>query len=313
MVECKKYSHVNKNEWDDFINICKSPLFFFKRDFLEYHADRFDDCSLMFYQDDVLTAVLPATKKGNVLTSHAGLTYGGLLVSLKARIETIVEIFEKLEYFVKKQLITTILYKPSPVIFHSYPSQEDLYCIHNNLNGKLIRRDLSNVINLKNRIKLSKGRKALISRARKLQLKVVDSTDWHGFHLLLNSVLEKHSATAVHSPKELDYLATSFPENIKLKVVLIDEEIVSAVLFFRFKGVTHTQYMATNQKGRDSGALDFIIESCIEDSTLNGDEYFSFGISTEQNGTILNNGLAAQKESFGARAICIDSYEITVK
>jgi hypothetical protein len=313
MVEVKLYSSTEKVEWDDFVIKSKTPLFFFKRDYLEYHSERFHDCSLMFYQNDVLVSIFPATRDMNTLISHGGLTFGGVLVTNKTRVATVVEVFDELLEFSKSQAISKIIYKPSPTPFHQYPCEEDLYCIKNTLNGVLYKRDLSSVIKLSERIKLSKGRKALISRARKLGLVVEDSNDWEGFHTLLSSILEKHSATAVHSASELEYLTKQFPRNIKLKVIKVDEEIISAVLFFLFEGVTHTQYMATNEKGRECGALDFIIETAIQQSHEEGVEYFSFGISTENNGTVLNGGLAAQKESFGARAICIDSYEVEVK
>ncbi len=37
--------------------------------------------------------------------------------------------------------------------------------------------------------------------------------------------------------------------------------------------------------------------------------YFDFGISTEQDGSYLNNGLIAHKEGFDARAITYDTYK----
>jgi hypothetical protein len=41
-------------------------------------------------------------------------------------------------------------------------------------------------------------------------------------------------------------------------------------------------------------------------------KYFDFGISTEKGGAYLNSGLAAYKESFGARAVMYDTYEVDV-
>ena len=35
-----------------------------------------------------------------------------------------------------------------------------------------------------------------------------------------------------------------------------------------------------------------------------------FGISTEDNGRILNDGLIFEKEGFGARSVCYDTYEL---
>ena len=43
-----------------------------------------------------------------------------------------------------------------------------------------------------------------------------------------------------------------------------------------------------------------------------GTPYFDFGISTEQNGSYLNLKLLENKESFGARAVIYDFYELTV-
>ena len=40
--------------------------------------------------------------------------------------------------------------------------------------------------------------------------------------------------------------------------------------------------------------------------------YFDFGISTEQQGRYLNAGLIENKESYGARAVAYDWYEVDV-
>jgi hypothetical protein len=53
----------------------------FHRDFMEYHSDRFQDYSLLIFEEDKLIAVLPANRVEDRL-SHQGLTYGGLVYSL---------------------------------------------------------------------------------------------------------------------------------------------------------------------------------------------------------------------------------------
>ena len=40
--------------------------------------------------------------------------------------------------------------------------------------------------------------------------------------------------------------------------------------------------------------------------------YLDFGRSTEGDGSVLNDGLVAQKEGFGGRAICYDTYDWTL-
>ncbi|CDZ78809.1 FemAB-related protein, PEP-CTERM system-associated [Legionella massiliensis] len=310
MVVARVYKAEDKSSWDRFVAQCKAPLFFFQRDYLEYHAHRFSDASLLFYQDEVLLAVFPASREGEVLSSHGGLTYGGLLLSERVRSETVITIIKVLAEKVYELGCKKIIYKAIPYLFYTQGSQEDLYALVNHLDAKIFRRDLSSVIYLNNRLKLSKGRKWLISRAQKLGLKVSRSSDWSAFHRLLASVLLRHGAQPVHSVSELETLAALFPDNIRLMVVEQEGVIEAAALLFHFHATVHTQYLATSETGKDLGALDFLIESCIAEAKSQGYSYFSFGISTEQQGRVLNTGLVAQKENFGARGVVLDFYEI---
>ena len=41
-------------------------------------------------------------------------------------------------------------------------------------------------------------------------------------------------------------------------------------------------------------------------------QYFSFGISTENNGTVLNEGLLAYKEGFGGSTLVHDFYRLAL-
>ena len=312
MVACTKYSTASKITWDDFVKHSKTPLFFFNRDFLEYHADRFEDCSLMFYEGECLVAVLPASAHGKELVSHGGLTYGGLILSSKIRAEKVLDIFSSLVDFVKLNNFERIIYKSVPYIFYKQGAQEDAYALFRH-DATLYRRDLSSVVYLNNRMPLSKGRKWLIARAKKHSLTATTSENWLQFYDLLTVSLGKHSAKPVHTPEELKLLFSFFPENISLRVVEKEGALLAATLLFKFDGVTHTQYMATNDQGKEVGALDYLIESCIEESKVLGDEYFSFGVSTEEQGLYLNSGLISQKESFGARGMVVDFYEILSK
>lgn len=311
MVVCSLYLPEHKQAWDNFINDSKTPLFLFKRDFMEYHADRFTDASLMIHEDNVLLAVLPASRKNDILISHAGLTYGGLVLSQKIKAESVLACLEAIVSFARESGIGKIIYKAIPFIFAKQGAQEDLYAMFR-VGATLVRRDLSSVIYLKRRLKLSKGRKWLIARAKKNNLVMTTSKNWDGFVELLSAVLERHDATPVHTAKELALLSSTFPDNISLRVVEREGKILAATLLFTFDTVVHTQYLATSAEGKELGALDHLIESCIQESQEKGFEYFSFGISTEEQGRQLNSGLIAQKESFGGRGAIIDFYEIAL-
>lgn len=312
MVVCEFYAAAKKEVWDRFVAEAKTPLFMFKRDFMEYHADRFVDASIMFYEEDVLVAVMPASRKMNTLASHGGLTYGGLVLSQKVRAGTVLDCFDALKGFSAEHGFETLIYKAIPYIFSRQGAQEDLYALFR-VDARLTRRDLSSVIYLKDRLKLSKGRKWLIARAKKNNLAPVCSNDWDSFLGLLSGVLEKHDAVPVHTAQELIHLQSLFPEHISLMAVEHEGKMLAAALLFKFENVVHTQYLATSEEGKELGALDCLIESCIQTSQVDGFDYFSFGISTEDQGRYLNTGLLAQKESFGARGMTIDSYEVTLK
>ena len=72
--------------------------------------------------------------------------------------------------------------------------------------------------------------------------------------------------------------------------------------------VVHAQYIAASPRGRDIHALDLLFQVVIRQA-LEQHPYFDFGISTEHQGTFLNEGLIYQKEGFGARGICYDWYK----
>ncbi|MBF7044843.1 GNAT family N-acetyltransferase, partial [Campylobacter volucris] len=189
-------------------------------------------------------------------------------------------------------------------------SQEDLYALFIN-KAKLYRVDSSSVIYLDN-YKIPKGRKTHINKAMKENIKIEESNDYKGFVKLLNEVLLKqHNAKAVHNANELILLHSKFPENIKLFVAKKEENIVAATLLFVYENLVHTQYLANSDYGREYGALDLLLKTLIEKYSKDK-KYFDFGISNENNGLYLNKGLIFQKESFGARTMVHNFWEINL-
>ena len=110
----------------------------------------------------------------------------------------------------------------------------------------------------------------------------------------------------MHSAEELYYLYSIFPENIKLYLTSCDKKYVAGVVDFIYDNVVHTQYLASNDTGRKIGALDFLVQQlmCIYQNK----KYFDFGISSENGGLLLNDGLIAQKEGFGSRTVAYKTY-----
>ena len=73
--------------------------------------------------------------------------------------------------------------------------------------------------------------------------------------------------------------------------------------------MAHTQYISANEKGKSVGALDLLFSELIN-GRFRGLRWFDFGTSNEQDGLVLNESLIYQKEGFGGRAVCYDTYLI---
>lgn len=313
MIYIKKYNEEQKNIWNEFINSSKNGIFMFNRDFMDYHSDRFIDNSLMFYDDnDNLIALLPANLKDNILYSHQGLTYGSFIVNKDMKQHKMLDCFECLKQYMQDNNIHKLIYKTIPHIYHLLPSEEDLYGLFRN-SATLLKVEPSTTILLSNPCKMPKGRKAQISRAKREGVIIEESTDFINFIALENQILKKHHNTkAVHTGEELILLNSRFPENIKLYVAKYNNEIIAGAVLFIYENVVHTQYLAADEKAREIGALDLVINELVN-YYKNSKKYFDFGISTEQNGEYLNEGLVSQKEGFGGRTTCNQVWELNVQ
>ena len=51
MFEVKQYTQEQAQEWNEFIEDSRQGTFLFNRSYMDYHADRFQDASLMIYKD----------------------------------------------------------------------------------------------------------------------------------------------------------------------------------------------------------------------------------------------------------------------
>ncbi len=299
-----------KETWNDFVAKSKNATFLFNRSYMDYHVDRFTDASLMVYNDDTLIALFPANIFGDVAISHGGLTYGGILSNERMTASKMLKIFKEIKEFYKSQNCVKIVYKAIPYIYASIPADEDLYALFIN-NAVFLKREISSAILLKDRLSLSHGKKGNIAKAKKANLEIREVDTYVDFWKILINILARHNAKPVHSLKEIELLHSMFPQNIRLFSAFKEDVMLAGVVIYENKLTTHTQYMASSEIGRNHGALDAIIVHLLDDVYKNY-QYFDFGISTESGGTYLNEGLIAQKEMFGGRAVMYDTYEITL-
>ncbi len=308
-IQLIRYDASKKDEWDAFIKNSKNGTFLFNRGYMDYHSDRFYDHSLMFVSKQSLIAVLPATSSGDLFSSHAGLTYGGLVMSRTITATEVLEIFKLILKYLNREGFAKFVYKPIPHIYHQIPAEEDLYALYRS-GATLSARGLSTTILQSDRLKFRNIRKYGIRKARKNGVRVEQSHDYSEFWRILDANLQlRHGLLPVHTLQEITLLASRFPEEIKLYVAKKDSETLAGVVMYQTKGVAHSQYIAASPSGREFGALDILFDYLINEE-FSDKKYFDFGISTENDGLILNEALEYQKEGFGARGICYDRYEI---
>lgn len=306
-LELERYHAGLKPVWDSFVGTAKNATFLHQRDYMDYHAARFNDDSVLILQDNKPIAAFPCNTVEDEVQSHGGLTYGGLLTGKNIHAATVVEIFHALGDHFRNRGKRRIIYKAVPHVFHKYPADEDLYAL-TRVGARLFRRDLSSVVELANRPKLSDSRKNTARKAEKAGGVVVELEDFTEFHGLLTHVLSKFGAMPVHAVDELQLLKARFPEQIRLFGTLIGDRLHAACLVYDCGHIVHTQYLASSDEGRQVGALDYLLWNLIEKRFVDK-RYWSFGISTEDQGRVLNPGLIAQKEGFGGRGIVHDFYE----
>lgn len=308
-MEIRRYRREDKELWNSFVSKARNATFLFDRNYMDYHADRFDDNSFMFYHKGKLKAVLPANVAGDTLYSHQGLTYGGLLLDKKATVEDVLECFDSLNSWLRENGISKVVYKALPWIYQQYPSEEDLYALTWKCKAQLISRDISSSIVIDNKLKFAESRKSGIRKALSLNIEVGESNDVDGFwHVLEDNLGNRYNAKPVHTSSEMKLLMSRFPNNIKLYVAKMNGEIVGGTLIYVTPQVVHTQYISASVEGKKHGALDLLFDYIINKVYANC-RYFDFGKSTEQGGAYLNEPLIFQKEGFGGRGVCYDWYQ----
>lgn len=303
------YTAQMAKQWNELVAAAKNGHFMFNRSYMDYHADRFTDASVVVL-DEVGNpmALLPANVRDGVLYSHQGLSFGGLVMSHKIKASEVLSIFDELAGFLKAKGITKVMYKPVPVIYHRQPAQEDLYVMFR-LNAKLYRVDLSTTIDLNSPGKFSNGKRTGLNRAEREGVEVHESSDFaRFFEIAQHRMQEKYATSPVHTEAEMTRLHKDFPGNIRLFGGYVNGIMEAGCVVYVSDKVCHAQYIASTNIGRETRAVDAVIGTLVQ-QTFKDKTFFDFGNSNEEQGRVLNSNLCAQKEEFGGRGTVQMFYE----
>lgn len=306
----RKYVQADKPLWDAFVKKAKNATFLFERGFMDYHSDRFDDFSMVVFDGGSVAAVIPAHKSGTTVFSHLGLTYGAIVIDKTMKLPAFLRLFEAVLEYLNTNGIVKFFIKTIPPVYHQLPSDELLYALFVS-DAKLVRRDSLSVINLQVPFEISKARRQSVRRGSNNGLQIIEEANFTDFWnlILIPNLDKKHGAKPVHSLDEIVLLHSRFPENIRHFNVYYNGQIVAGTTVFVSDNVAHPQYISGNSDKNSLGSLDYLYHYLMTE-VFAEKRYFDLGISNEQNGMQLNQSLIFWKESFGARTIAHDFYEV---
>ena len=320
----RRYTPADRPAWDAFVEASRNATFLHMRGYMDYHADRFADHSLLFFDTKGhLRGLLPANEETSadagtkVLWSHHGLTYGGLLLSMKETMETVLQIFDALMAYLRAEGFAALSNKQVPQTYHRYPSQEDDYALWRH--GAVL--DVCNIsvaVDLRAPVMpaVKQRRRHGWTMAAELGYRVAETTDLASFWPIVEANLwERHGVRPVHSLQEIELLHSRFPRNIRCFVATVGEGEASGVeagaIIYESRNAIHVQYTHATPRGREDGAQDAVLHAAMEYYRAEtAVRYFDFGISNEQAGRYLNEGLISQKEGFGARGVAYRIFRI---
>ncbi|WP_299112330.1 GNAT family N-acetyltransferase [uncultured Winogradskyella sp.] len=305
-----RYNTSYKDCWNSFVTEAKNSTFLFHRDFMDYHNDRFLDFSVLIFKDEELYALLPANVVDNKVISHQGLTYGSFILKDSAKLFYAFDAFKAMLAFYEAEGVNRLEIRVIPTFYNKMPSDELDYFLYK-ANAQLIKKDVLMIIDYAHKLRFQKNRREGINKALRSELELKVDSNFKGFwkDVLIPNLKNRHGVKPVHSLKEIELLASRFPNNIKQVNIYKNNKVVAGTTVFLTETTVHPQYVSGNTDKNTFGSLDlaydFIINSMCDDK-----RYFDFNISSEDNGLKINEGLVFWKESCGARSHTANTYLI---
>lgn len=313
-VKIEKYDDSLSEKWDKFVlHNSYNGTFLQTRNFLNYHPkERFDDYSLVVYRGETeILAVIPACvvydDGQKTFSSHPGGTFGGIVFNKQFyNIQHVEKVLTSLENYLKNESFKKVILKQTSQIFCD--KQNDL------MEYFFFQRDwrhyseISFVIDFREYLDEipanfveSRRRGFRHSEKKGLKFRKLSLNEIEDFYSILSENLKKFEAKPVHTLAELkEFKSSRLKEIVEFYGSFYEDRLLAASMVFCFgTKVFHTQYLAASQEDLKFFPNNNMDTHLIMEAKERGFRYFSFGISTEENGTILNEKLALFKEGFG--------------
>lgn len=323
MFEVVKYTDKYQQRWDQFVlEKSMNGTFLQTKNFLNYHPEgRFQDASVLILQGSTIVAVIPACDMveggKRCFFSHPGSTFGGIVIGNdKYNISMMEELFPCLEDYLRAEGFERAIMKGTSDIFSN--KWNDLLDYYFFKNGWQTYSELSFYINCETLPDdiisgFTAGRRRDYRYSLKHDLifkKLEEDSQIEDFYGVLCNNLKKHGVFPVHTLDELlEFKHDRLKEYVDFYGVYLGDKMVAGSMVFCFGSkVFHTQYLAMDAEYSNIFPMNFLDYHLIRTAKENGFKIFSFGISTEDHGKVLNTTLAQFKEGFGCEYSVNKSY-----
>ena len=311
-ITIRRYSQNDFELWNAFLPKAKNATFLFHRNFMDYHSNRFQDFSVMVFDEKKLIAILPANLNNSELFSHQGLSYGGLVIKKNIRIKSYLLVFRTILVYLKSNNIDFLNFKLVPKIYNTALADEIDYVSY--LTKAVVYRcDAYLVLEDNLNYKSNRNRIRALSLNSNDEIQIKEENDFTAFwdSVLTPNLEHRFQTKPVHSLEEITKLAALFPNQILLFNAYYNGVLKAGVVLFLMENVVHFQYSSGTDDRNEIPALDHLFDWIIK--KYKSKKYISFGCSSENNGFKLNEGLTYWKESFGAVATVQNYIRIETK
>jgi lipid II:glycine glycyltransferase (peptidoglycan interpeptide bridge formation enzyme) len=149
-----------------------------------------------------------------------------------------------------------------------------------------------------------------IKKAQKMGLEIQISADYDAFYSILIPNLKAHNRmSATHNLNEIKKLAEMYPDKIFLYGAFLGKKMIAGIINFICNSrVTLAFYISDNKKYRSYRPVNLLMYEVMRWAHERNFSYFDLGtISINME---INWGLGKFKETFGARGIFRDTFEI---
>jgi hypothetical protein len=302
------YEMSRRQQWDTGIANARNGHFMFRRGYMEYHGDRFEDSSYLLLRGSKLVALLPAHRRDDELLSHRGLSFGGWIVAPSCLHQDLRAGFALLDKEMKGSGLRRLVYMPMPYPYHVGPCGDDLFLL-SRLGAECIQTRLGAFLaNSEKVARNSEFRRRLVRAAEEYPLKFEETDDVERFWQYLTAFLmDRHAAAPVHSADEMRLLRDQFPASIRLIVGRRGGDWVVGKAIFLSRQVLRFQY-GFWRLSEPRAQLGFRSFEWLREHPELKRPWLDLGTSMDPVSGELMDSLHLYKEIYGARGVALTTW-----